>query len=335
MPIAKSAGPALLNSPTPMSMGGLVVSKSMTKQFARPRALRSGRNITIVDQRFASASARRAKLGFLIASIVTAFIVWAVARTIASEFAAVVIALVSGLAAGSVVFVIAFCWPAIRALWHWLFEITATSAVLATYTLLSGVMNAWWALAVMVLAFGGPFTYPPARHRIIALSWCVITRHRLRLCFIEFIKGIGDGRLPLTLIARPTPAGERVWVWLRSGLSFSDLEGRYDKIAVATWATEVRATRHVKYAALVRVDITRRNTLANTVVSPLSGLIPAQPTSSPVSPASPPDMTALDLPGVPDITSAPKPERPARKNNNPSSSPAVIADTGDDTADWI
>jgi FtsH-binding integral membrane protein len=45
----------------------------MTKQFARPRVLRSGRNITIVDQRFASASARRAKLGFLIASIVSVF----------------------------------------------------------------------------------------------------------------------------------------------------------------------------------------------------------------------------------------------------------------------
>jgi hypothetical protein len=318
------------------------VSKSMTQQFARPRRLRSGRHITIIDKGVTSASVRRAKLGFFLALVLTALTVWVGARTITGPVAAVVIAVVSGLAAGSVVFVVAFCWPVIRAVWHWLFEITAGTAVLATYCLLTTVMHAWWALALILLALGGPFTFPPARKRVLALSWCVITRHRLRVCFSEFIKNSsGDGRLPLILTARPTPAGERVWVWLRSGLSFSDLEGRYDKVAVATWGTEVRATRHVKYAALVRVDITRRNTLGVTVTSPLSRLIPRQFTrdNNPVSPAEPPSSAVLDLPGVPDITSEPRPERPERparkNNNNPSSASSAITDAGDDTADWI
>ena len=307
--------------------------------FARPRRLRAGHTVSIIDKGLSGSSVRRAKLGFLLTAVLTALTVWAIARTITSPLAAVVIAVLSGLAAGSVVFVAAFCWPVIRAVWHWFFELTAAAAVLAAYNVLSGVMHAWWALAVMVLAFGGPFTYPPARKRVIALSWCAITRHRLRVCFSEFIKtGTADGRLPLILTAHPTPAGERVWVWLRSGLSFADLEGRYDKVAVATWGTEVRATRHVKYAALVRVDITRRNTLTKTVGSPLSGLIPSQTTSSPVSPAAPPSSAALDLPGVPDITSEPRPgrpERPARKNTNPSPAPTAVTDAGDDTADWI
>ncbi len=81
------------------------------------------------------------------------------------------------------------------------------------------------------------------------------------------------GCLPLILVARPTPAGERVWVWLRPGLDLSDLDGKTGKLAVACWAGEVRVVRaSARYAALIRVDITRRDPLTGLVRSPLARL---------------------------------------------------------------
>jgi hypothetical protein len=319
--------------------------RSITSLSPRRPSLR-GHKVTVIDTGVQRASVRRAKLGFYVTLAVVAAVVTVAAMSQTSTPLAVLIGLVSGLAAGSVVFVIAFCWPAIRVLWHWAFEITLGSALLGLYHLLTTVTSVTVALIVMLLAVGGPFLFPPARHRLVALAWCAITRHRLRLCFTEFIKGDGaaagsEGRLPFILISRPTPAGERVWIWLRAGFSFSDLEGRYDKIAVATWATEVLASRSTKWAALVQVDITRRNTLATTIASPLTNLIPADTyvsKAAPVSPAAGP--SALDLPDVPDIAASTPTKTagaiPAQRKPTPSSAPAVTNDAeNDDTSDWI
>jgi hypothetical protein len=121
------------------------------------------------------------------------------------------------------------------------------------------------------------------------------------MCFAAFIATNREGTLPLILLARPTPAGERVWIWLRPGLSIKDLEqdGQVQKLAVACWANEARVARASrKYAALVRVDITRREPLAATIVSPLPDYVPADmPATAPVSPAGPP--VGVNLADVP------------------------------------
>jgi hypothetical protein len=106
--------------------------------------------------------------------------------------------------------------------------------------------------------------------------------------------------LPLVLWARPTPAGERVWLWLRPGLEVADLDGKAGRIAVTCWASEVRVVRaSQRYAALIRVDIARRDPLANRVESPLAALVPRPRTSDvPVSPAVP--TVGLDLADIPD-----------------------------------
>ena len=80
--------------------------------------------------------------------------------------------------------------------------------------------------------------------------------------------GVGSrpGTLPLVLWARPTPAGERVWLWLRPGLELVDLDGKAGLIAVACMGEEVRIVRaSQRYAALMRVDVARRD--------PLTGLV--------------------------------------------------------------
>ena len=68
----------------------------------------------------------------------------------------------------------------------------------------------------------------PVRRFLAVWSWVALVRHRLRLCFTRIVRGSGGvrpGSLPLILCARPTPAGERVWLWLRPGLALEDLDG--------------------------------------------------------------------------------------------------------------
>ena len=167
---------------------------------------------------------------------------------------------------------------------------------------------------------------------MLAPLWCLIVRHRLRTCFAAFIATNRDGTLPLILLARPTPAGERVWLWLRPGLSVKDLEqdGQVQKLAVACWANEARVTRASRrYAALIRVDITRRDTLANKVKSSLPNHVPDDmPTSDdlpgtvPVSPAvRPVGVNLADVPAPRKRATNDNTESRPRRARNPEPSP--------------
>jgi hypothetical protein len=107
-----------------------------------------------------------------------------------------------------------------------------------------------------------------------------------------------------------------VWEWLRPGLDLSDLEGRIGKLAVACWAKEVRVVHASRrFAALIRVDVARRDPLVGRVDSPLSILIPDSFTADA---AMSPDMVpvALDLADVPDLVDdspvGGKPDRTSR-----------------------
>ena len=77
-----------------------------------------------------------------------------------------------------------------------------------------------------------------------------------------------DGKLPYLLWSRPSPIGERIRVWLPAGLSVKDLERSTDALAAACWARSARFTPVRGQAALVVLDIIRRD--------PLDGTIPVQ-----------------------------------------------------------
>jgi hypothetical protein len=310
-------------------------SKSLPR-FGRPGFRmpggHGGGHVSVVDPGLTSSSLRRAKLGFAIAFLLACATATVAADSVTGGPTPWLIGLLVGLAAGSAVFVLLFCWPALRMTWHWLPELVAGAALLWAYSTLTVLMPPLHAVGVLALATLGPFTFGPARRRLLAILWCAVVRHRLRVCFAEFIRAEHrrDGRLPFILPAVPTPAGERVWVWLRPGLSLGELEGRYDKIAVACWATEVRAIATHRWAALLRVDIARRNALAAVVESPL----PDRVASDPPIPVVP----GLDLPDVPELhrpVPVPAPRPRASRSVTPPSPPAAPVATADDTADWI
>jgi hypothetical protein len=264
----------------------------------------SGQTVTVIEAPVARNFRRKARVAFF----VTLGIVGLLAGTVAAHYWHPILGGLFGLAlgmiCGAVIGLLILVWPVLRVFWHWLPEILLGLGTVYGWTWLMWHTPLSLSLVVVVLVVGLPAAIGPVRRRVMALWWCLVVRHRLRLCFAAFIATNRHGTLPLILPARPTPAGERVWVWLRPGLSLRDLEtdGQMQKLAVACWANEARAMRASRrYAALIRIDITRREPLARDVPSPLPDHVPdgfADTANAPTSPGMPP--TGLDLPDVPD-----------------------------------
>jgi hypothetical protein len=322
----------------PKSSRGLSFGRS-TGRSAR------GGNVTLIEMPVRRSYKRRAMITFW----VTATIVGLLAATVASHYlhpiVGALLGAVIGVFCGAVTGAFVFVWPVLRIFWYWLPEILLGLGLVYGWTALMETANLAVSLLVVVLVAGVPAAVAPVRRRVQAVAWCLIVRHRLRMCFASFIASNWDGTLPLILLARPTPAGERVWVWLRPGLSVADLEqdGQLKRLAVACWANEVRVVRSSRRnAALIRVDITRREPLAGRVLSPLPEIVPDSfPANAPVSPATPPmpptgGLDLADVPEEPDGTDNDRDNREprGRKPRNPTPAPSSAPTFASDNADY-
>ena len=270
--------------------------------------------MAIVDPPLSHWYARRAAVAALVVGLAAAALVTAVLSVFCPLLLAVALGALAGVVVGFVVAVLVRVWPVLRALWWWSIEITAVVFVAGGWVTLAHLATWWIALAILTVAAAVVLVPRRPRRFVSAWAWCLTVRHRLRLCFATLVRSqvrVVGGRpvaLPLLLWARPTPAGERVWLWLRPGLSLEDLEGKAPLIAVACIAKQVRVTAaSERHAALLRVDIARRDPLAGRVDSPLAALIPSlrnpELAEVPVSPAVPP--VGLELA---DIEEPPAPE---------------------------
>jgi hypothetical protein len=311
----------------------------------RPGLLgRRGGTVTVIEQPVLRSFARKAKAVF--------WIVWAAGGLLASAILAShihppVLALIAGALAGLILAAITAsvvaAWPVIRAIWWWLPELSLTGGLFAGWTELASHTGLIVRLIAVTALVGIPAAIAPVRRYLTALAWCQISRHRIRTCFSEFIITNRTGSLPLILGARPTPAGERLWVLLRPGLSLADVQQRLDKLAAGCWASTVIADHaSSSNAALVRIDIKRRDPLTATMASPLmaafGNLIPAR------KPIMAPPPVALDLTDVQaaDVTT---PSRNGAASGNPArpkwpSAPArpgtePVSTVPDEDSDWI
>lgn len=286
-----------------------------------------GQAVTVIEAPTRHSQRRKAIIAFW----VTLFTVGLLTGTVAAHYLHPILGgllgIVTGVVLGAILFALIVAWPVLRIIWHWLPEISLSLALVYGWMWLMAATPLWLALVLVTVGVGAPAAFAKSRHWVLAPLWCLIVRHRLRMCFSAFIATNRTGTLPLILLARPTPAGERVWVWLRPGLSIKDLEqdGQVQKLAVACWANEARVTRASrKYAALLRVDITRREPLAATIVSPLPDFLPDNmPAFAPVAPVLPPtgvnlaDVTASPRRRSPDTNTESRP----RRARNPETSP--------------
>lgn len=99
--------------------------------------------------------------------------------------------------------------------------------------------------------------WPPARDRIVARAWCVITPHRIRAGCVNAWVQTRDGRLPLVLSTVPAEYGQRVQLWCRAGITAADLAAARHVLAAACWAAEVRVIASPRYAHIVTLEVIR------------------------------------------------------------------------------
>lgn len=264
--------------------------------------------VTLVEAPVSRSFARKARAAFVTVALSTAALSVAVLSLRMNLLLAIVLGVLLGTVLGFVVAVVVRAWPVLRLLWHWSVEICLSAGLLLSVRVLAGVVPWPLALLVVLAPIGACLAVPRTRRPVMALVWCAIVRHRLRVCFAEFVRTanrLHPATVPLILVARPTPAGVRVWVWLRPGLDLEDLEGKTNKIAVTCWAGEVRVVRASRrYAALIRLDVTRRDPVARLVRSPLVDEFAAPVSAVPVSPGMPP--LGLDLDDVPEPVDPPR-----------------------------
>ena len=298
---------------------------------------RSG-TVTVIEEPVMRSYRRRAKIVFYLTWVITGVLAATVAASkwnpVLALLAGLAFGLITGAAAGAVV----SAWPVIRAIWWWTPETVIIGVLIVGWVELAEHTTFPYRLALVAVIVGVPAALKPVRTRINALAWCLITRHRIRTCFSEFIITNRTASLPLILWAMPTPVGERVWIWLRPGLALGDLLGQLDEIAVACWASSAAAEAASRSnAALVRLDIKRWDALTKTITSPLLDMIKAD--TPPALRDTVPVPTALDLPQVTASEVTPvKPtpiRRPDPKMPAAASPPAPASGVPEDIADWI
>ncbi|MFC7532318.1 hypothetical protein [Actinoplanes sp. GCM10030250] len=290
---------------------------------------RSG-TVTVIEQRVHRSAAENARFAFILTAVVSGLVALVVAADHMHPLLALFVAVPIAALCGGLVWTVVRIWPVLRLLWWWSFEITAAVLLAWGWTVLAASTSTLITFTVLVLVIGLPAFFPPSRRMVVALFWCVAVRHRLRVCFSQFIIANRSGSLPLILGVRPTPVGERVWVYLRPGLSLEKLQGSLGEIAVACHATSALVQRAGNNnSAFVRFDIKRREVLTHDVTSPLIDVIPPVP---PVPGKTSATVTGLDLPDVDDP--APANPAPATKPKT-ATSRQPVPDDEDDTSQWI
>ena len=301
---------------------------------------KSSGTITVIEGKVHRSSARNARLAFILTAVIVGLLSAVVAASYIHPILAVFVGALIGVPLGGLAWLFVRVWPVLRLLWWWTPEIGITTLLGVCWVQLVNHTSTLVTLIVVALVVGVPAAVPVSRRFLVAWTWCLIVRHRLRVCFAQFIIANQSGSLPLILWAKPTPVGERVWVYLRPGLSLADLEGRLDRIAVACHASTALVERASdRNAAYLRFDIKRREVLTAQVGSPLVDVIDPDTPATERIPATVP--TALDLPDIdaPTVTlptqGKPTGKKPATPSANGSKPAASTASDVDDVSDWI
>src|SRR3954463_7368087 len=146
-----------------------------------------GPTVTVIERPVAYQQRRKAIVAFW----VTLLIVGLLAGTVLSHYLhpilGALLGIIGGVLLGATVFALIIAWPVLRIIWHWLPEIVIGLVVTYGWTWLMQATALWLSLVLVVVLVGVPAAYGPVRRAVLAPFWCLVVRHRLRVCFAAFI----------------------------------------------------------------------------------------------------------------------------------------------------
>ena len=146
-------------------------------------------------------------------------------------------------------------------LWNWRYELLTAAGLAGPLTAIGltlGISRLIAVIAAETILLATTLTLPPARRRLTARVWCVITSHRIRTgCRHSWVQS-RDGRLPIVLRTRPAGYGERALLWCRAGIIPDDLAVARDVITAACWAHDIRVIPSQRRRHLVTLEVIRR-----------------------------------------------------------------------------
>ncbi|MEV4009603.1 hypothetical protein AB0J35_03815 [Nonomuraea angiospora] len=287
--------------------------------------------ITVIENNVLYSYRRTAKITFYVTLAIVGLFAAVISTYYLPPIAAVPVGLVAGTIIGGLIASVIAIWPVLRAIWWWLPELSLVLSLIGIWAYLQDQTNPIITGIVYATIITTVGLIPAVRHYTLALLWCLIVRHRLRTCFNAFLPADRHGHLPFIGLAKPILAGERVWVWLRPGLSLEQIEHRLDRIAVACWAASVTVTKaRTSNAATIYLDIKRRDVQGGMAGSPLTDDLPTDipARSRPVDTVP----TQLDLADVPDLDNT---GHPAKKNGRCPVANGAPANTVNPDLDWI
>lgn len=156
---------------------------------------------------------------------------------------------------------------AIVAAWRWRYELAAAGGLAAPWIALHAAaaapVTAGLAAALALIA-----SFPSGRRFLAARLWCIVTPHRIRSACAHAWIHSRFGKLPVILMTRRQPFGERVYLWCRAGISAADFSSARKLLTAACMATDVHVSRRSRYAHLVALDVIRREAPAEWIGQP-------------------------------------------------------------------
>ncbi len=177
----------------------------MPKSSGRKSFGRGSGTVTVIEQQVHRSSIRNAKIAFWAIGVSVAVVTATVAASYTHPIIAGLIGAVVGFCVGFTTAGFIVAWPVLRVLWWWTPEILIATGLLAGWVELATHTNTIIRLMATAVIVGVPAALAPIRTRLVAVAYCFATRHRLRVCFNEFIITNRTGSLPLILLGTPHP----------------------------------------------------------------------------------------------------------------------------------
>jgi hypothetical protein len=151
--------------------------------------------------------------------------------------------------------------------WRWRYELAAAAGFAAPWMALDTAAAAG-VTAGLAAALAVTASVRRGRRFLAARMWCIVTPHRIRSGCAQAWIHSRYGKLPIILVTRSQPLGERVYLWCRAGISAADFSSARELLTAACMAKEVQVSRHSRYAHLVALDVIRREPPAESTGQP-------------------------------------------------------------------